>query len=130
MSGGYISCGSWLGEDKSGSGFFEVLEGIEDIISEHEYSNWEESFSNPLREQLEDMDEDELPYMKINKAMLDVLIPLAKRYNTQLLNELGNPEAENWHETEEGWQLMCLADLFEAYKACSKSNKDVTVHFD
>jgi hypothetical protein len=135
MSGGYFSCGNWMGDDKTGSAFFEVLDNLEDVVTSEERPLWDAEFAAPLRAQLDELDEDEPPFMELSRQMMDVLVPPARRY-FQLLNErLGHPDPDTWPEIGErktgaGWELMCLEDLFRAYDACCKSNESVTVHFD
>ena len=136
MSGGYFSCGSWIGDDKTASAFFEVLENIEeDIITVDERADWDSDFSNPLRAQLAELDEDEPPFMELSRSMLDVLLPPARRYFEVLSQRLGHPDRDSWPDIGEwkigeGWELMCLHDLFQAYNACCESEESVTVHFD
>ena len=130
MSGGYFSCGDWQGGDKSATAFFEVIDRLASVLTVQEGPAWDADFVAPLRAQLNDADEDDPPYVKLSRLMLDVLIPPARRYYDQLREQLGNPPRDSWRETDEGWELMCLADLFCAYDASMDYGKPVSVHFD
>jgi hypothetical protein len=136
MSGGYFSCGDWMGGDKTGSAFFDVLDRIEqEVISPDEQSAWDTGFAEPLRAQLAQQDEDEPPYLQLSRSMLDLLIPPARRCFETLNEQLGRPDPDSWHDlgesrSGEGWQLICLDDLFRAYQACCESGASVVLHFD
>jgi len=136
MGGGYFSCGRWMGDDKTASAFFDVLDGLEEeTITEDERILWETECAAPLRSQLGECDEDELPFLELSRTMLDVLMPPARRYFDVLNDRLGHPDPSTWHaigesRAGEGWQLMCLHDLFQAYDASCNSDKPVVIHFD
>ena len=135
MSGGYLSCGNWMGDDKAGTAFFQVLDSLEEMLTVDERPQWDEGFATHLRQQLDELDEDEPPFMQLSRSMLDVLVPVARRYFDVLSERLGNPSPDTWSEmgewkTGEGWQLMCLQDLFQAYDACCRSGRPVVIHFD
>ena len=136
MSGGYFSCGSWMGGDKTGSAFFEVLADVEEVvITPDERAVWDADFSNPIRAQLNELDEGEPRFMRLSRRMLDVMVPPARRYFEILIERHGHPDPDTWDQigewkTGDGWKLMCLEELFHAYEANRRLDKHVLVHFD
>ncbi|PQO31339.1 hypothetical protein C5Y96_13435 [Blastopirellula marina] len=130
MSGGYYSCGEWMGEDKTGTAFLEIVAILEDdYVSEEEMSQWDAEFADPLREQLEAI-EDDAPYMELSSGMMNVLVPIARRYFEKLESENEGLSEETFHESEEGWQWICLKELWNAFDAQKNSGELVVVHYD
>lgn len=139
MSGGYISCGEFIGGDKTGTAFFEMLEDIVDVITPAEKPAFKAELVLPLQEQLADQEDDEdeaeEPVIALSRPMMNALVPPMKRYLQRTLERLKNPAPETWRnigqgETGEGWRLICAQDLLKAYEACIKSGEDVIVQFD
>jgi hypothetical protein len=135
MSGGYISCGQFMGEDKSGNAFFGLLEDHEEVVSEEERQRWEEAFAEPLRWQMDAQDEDEAPLFRIDKTMMETVVTPLTRYYERQTERLGNPDpmdAPNLDDGRdgEGWKYYCAYGLLRAWQECQKTGKDVVVHFD
>jgi hypothetical protein len=135
MSGGYLSCGDWSGDDKSGSAFFEMVQDIEDSLNDAERDEWEERFAAPLRQQMDGQPEDDVPSFTLSREMMEVLGPKVAPYFDRLRERLGNPPPDSWHEigerrTGEGWRLICAQDVLKAYQASKATADDVFLHFD
>ncbi len=132
MSGGYLSCGEWMGEDKTGTAFLEVAAVLEeDVVTEEESSQWDQHFADPLRAQLEELDEDDNPYMELSPEMMEVLVPVARRYFSTLESDNSGLSEENFHEQgETGWHWICLKELFRAYEAQKVNGEKVVIHYD
>ena len=135
MAGGYISCGDFLGSDKTGTAIFEMLNDVEEQVTPQERKKWASVFAKPLQKQLESLDEDDLPYMELSKKMMDVLVGPLRRYYDALNAQLNHPsfdeaaEIGEWRSGE-GWRLLCAHDLLEAYDVCCRTKRPVVVHFD
>jgi hypothetical protein len=135
MSGGYLSCGAWSGDDKSGSAFFDMVRDIEDSLTDAERDEWEEHFAAPLQQQMDQQPEDDVPSFTLSPRMMDVLGPKVAPYFDRLRERLGNPPPDSWHQIGEwrsgdGWRLLCAQDVLEAYEISRRSSEDVFLHFD
>ncbi len=134
MGGGYISCGEWLGDDKSGSAFLSLLDELEQTLLPEETSRWQEMVGEPLQEQLNDTPEDDMPYLELDRAMMDCLIGPVRRYVAQerARGIRGDPPGtveDGWQSGPE-WRLYCAIDLLRAHDECSRTGDTVVIHFD
>lgn len=135
MGGGYISCGNFMGEDKSGSAFFPLLNDLEEVVGAEERDLWEREFAQPLRRQMEARDEDEPGFFRITKTMMEPLAAPLDRYYRRQMERLGNPDPIEALQLDderdgEGWRYYCACDLLRAWQECQRTGKDVVVHFD
>ncbi len=130
MSGGYLSCGQWMGEDKTGTAFLEIIAILEeDVVTDEEMDRWNSQFADPLRAQLEAL-EDDVPSMELSPEMMAILMPITSRYLEALESENEGLSEENFHESEEGWQWICLQELKAAHETQKQSGEPVVVHYD
>lgn len=123
-----------MGEDKSGTAFFEMLQEIESTLSESQRAEWDREFAEPMNQQMT-LSEDDVPSCSLTLGMLAALAPKVRQYRADALERLGHPDPDTWHElgewkTGEGWRLMCADDLLKAYEVAQSTGKDVFLHFD
>ena len=135
MSGGYVSCGSWLGDDKSCSAFLPLLDSLEEVVAESERAEWETKVVAPLRTQLDATDADDMPFLRLNPDTMECLGRVARRYVEQQIGRGVAPEpdesfsADGWRSGP-GWRLYCATDLVTASEKAQSSGNEVVIHFD
>jgi hypothetical protein len=130
MAGGNISCGSFQGEDKSGSAFEGVLNDI---------THLDGSLIEDIRSGLE-----EAEYVLISEQQAELLLPMLLKYRDQLISQIGHenwgrevqteeeagmdPVAGKWGESR-GWRLYCANNLIKACQASADENESICVVF-
>ncbi len=141
MGGGYISCGQFCGDDKSGSAISGVFEAIPELIPEDARSEFISSVLDPLADSLEENGD----YFLIEPEIAALLLPPVDALYMQYGNELGNPEPFDAPEIDEdrgldtteakwgkgiGWRYYCLHDLRIALRKSIESKESVVINFD
>jgi hypothetical protein len=128
MGGLHISCGSFSGEDKSGSAFEGVLGALQDAPA---------GFIADITAGFEDSE-----YVLIPADKAAVLLPLVVAFRERLVSEIGHDDW--WKETLEeekaglkpvdakwgagrGWRLYCATDLIRACEVSSVEQEPVLV---
>jgi hypothetical protein len=140
MSGGYISCGSFAGADKSGSAFQGVLEGIERFLPPAEADLFRRTVLDPL---LEGYSEEQT--LAIPPGMVPGLEGPLRRYYEHLGRQLGHPPPHEAPELDRdtgldpveakwgkglGWQYYCAHDLLHACAESRRTGEPIVVTFD
>jgi hypothetical protein len=141
MAGGYIQCGDFLGDDKSGSAISGVLDALPECVPEEDRDEFVESILDPLRLSMEECDDHILIEPDVASRIADAVDRLYDRYGS----ELGNPEPMNAPQMDEergldatkakwgdgiGWRYYCLHDLRQALRISIESQEPVAIHFD
>src|SRR5215467_6233787 len=85
MGGGYISCGDFEGEDKSGSAINGVFDAIASMLPAEERRQWQSNFLAALEGNLEEQQ------MIIPSQLVRLLIDPLRAYYADLGAKLGNP---------------------------------------
>lgn len=135
MSGGYVSCGRWMGEDKSCSGFMPLLDLLETLVRDDERAYWEAELATPLRSQFDSTPEDDMPYVTLTPPMMECLAKFVRRYVEIELAKGVAPEPDTsddgsgWRAGP-GWRLYCAVDLVRAQEESAASGHDVIIHYD
>ena len=135
MSGGYVSCGRWMGEDKSCSGFMPLLDELEKLVRDDERANWEAQLAAPLRSQFETTPEDDMPYLTLTPPMMECLATFVRRYVEIEVAKGVAPEPDDsddgsgWRAGP-GWRLYCAVDLLRAQQECAVTGRTVVIHYD
>jgi hypothetical protein len=140
MGGGYISCGNFLGDDKSGSAFVGVLRGIPTVLSAAEAAAFRVSLAEPLMAMLEDSQE-----LEITPQRAAELFEPLRKFHEHLRAALGDPEPCHAPELDRklgvnmtnakygegtGWQFYCTHDLLHACELSQKSKEPIGISFD
>ena len=130
MSGGNIHCGSFTGNDKSGS----ALEGVLAALSEQAGDIVQE-----IRTGLDEGD-----YVLIPETRAVQLLPLLRSYRQALISEMGHEDWARETAAEEsagmdsikakwgagrGWRLYCVTDLIRACEASIAQHEVICVAF-
>ena len=130
MSGGEINCGSFIGDDKSGSSFEAVINRIR----------------NDVKIIAEDIDAQlkENEYVLVSPENAKILFPLLQKLEVDLISEIGS---DNWHEEvqkdedsgmntvdakwgkSKGWQLYCTTNLIKACQTSINENEQICLVF-
>jgi len=141
MAGGYISCGPFCGEDKSGSAVSGVFEALPDSLPEGQRSAFIETVLNPLADSLEENGD----HFLIDPDTACVLLPPVDALFLQYGEELGSPEPFDAPQIDEdrgldagdakwgqgiGWRYYCLHDLRIALRKSIESGTPVVISFD
>ena len=141
MAGGYIVCGEFSGDDKSGSAISGVFQALPECIPQSEQDSFVESILNPLADYLEENEDHILIDADTATALLPPVDALYERYG----NELGLPEPFDAPSLDEaaglaasdakwgqgiGWRYYCLHDLRIALRRSVKTGESVVVSFD
>src|SRR5687767_12921583 len=121
MGGGYISCGEFMGDDKSGSAFEGVLRGIPIVLTAEEGTAFSEQVAAPLLQALHEGGEQ----FEISPEMVSHLLQPLTRYHAHLDETLGHPHPYDAPELDRergldmtdakygdgpGWQFYCTHD--------------------
>lgn len=130
MSGGNINCGSFQGEDKSGSAFEGVLNDITHLNGQ---------LIEDIRAGLE-----EAEYVLISEQQAELLVPMLRKYRDQLISKIGHdnwarevqaeeeagmdPVTGKWGESC-GWRLYCANNLIKACEASAADHEPICVVF-
>jgi hypothetical protein len=141
MGGGYISCGDFMGGDKSGSALEGVLNGILKALPDSEKYSFKTRVVEPLLTACRRCEEEfEMP----NEIVLALLDPL-RAYHAYLGNLLGHPEpylapdldrksglnaTEAKYGKGPGWQYYCADDLIKACDKSLQTGESVMLAFD
>lgn len=141
MDGGYISCGKFQGEDKSGSAIGGVLRSVPTLLSEEEATTFNQKVATGLLQALDEGRE----WFEISPEMVSHLAGPLTRYMAHLNNMLGNPHPWEAPDLDEkrgidpieakygagpGWQLYCTHDLLRACEISQNSGKAIVISFD
>ena len=130
MAGGEITCGSFQGQDKSGSAVEGVLLAVlpqnEPVVS---------AILSAL---------DEQDYVLIEEQVAKILLPVLRKYREQLVSEIGHdswatelaveevagmdPARGKWGESS-GWRLYCVADLIQACETSLTEHQPICIAF-
>lgn len=140
MGGGYISCGKFLGEDKSGSAIAGVLRGIPTVLPEAEGAIFRSAIGDPLLAAVGRSQPLEIP----PKLAAQLIEPL-RIYHEHLRVVLGDPDPGDAPELDRerglrmtdakygqglGWQFYCTHDLLRACQLSQENNEPVSIAFD
>ncbi len=141
MSGGYIACGSFLGDDKSGSAFQGLLESIAQFLSANEAEQFRATTIAPILES---------GYSQEQKMTIqaDVVMHLAgplRQYYDHLGHQLGYPLPHEAPDLDKkagldpieakwgkgpGWQYYCAHDLLQACDESQRIGEPIVLSFD
>ena len=156
MGGGYIECGDYLGDDKSGSPSEDILSLLfRRAAGRAAYSrrhllgrffrrgprlpDWLDEFESALREP-------PVPHeIRLSAGVAGGLLPYAEKYHAELGEKLGNPapseapeldsragmdpSAAKWGKGD-GWRFYCTNDLVQALRQSLVTNLPVVITFD
>jgi hypothetical protein len=141
MGGGYISCGEFVGADKSGSALSGVWSVIENVYAEaalkHRLAEWDVEAQEAFRAGSMEAD---LP----SQIAADLIKPL-ERYVADLGQKLGHPEHADAPALDEaagiprmdakwgagdGWRYYCAVDLLAACRVSAETGDVVVIAFD
>lgn len=129
MAGGNIGCGSFQGQDKSGSALEAVLDALAPQADE---------WVTAAKQQLDTAD-----YVLIDVDHAAGLLPFLKAYHTQLIADIGHddwaravrdeeaalgPTAAKWG-VGKGWRLYCVVDLISACELAAMEQQPVCIAF-
>lgn len=81
MSGGYINCGSFLGNDKSGSAISGVIDALSDFVPVSDRQSFSETVIRPLQDALNGDDD----HVLIERDMAERLIPALEAFHNSTL---------------------------------------------
>ena len=141
MAGGYILCGEFSGDDKSGSAISGVFDALAECVSKDERDEFLKSVINPLQESLEEAQDHILIEPDVASQLVDAVDQLYEEYGS----ELGKPEPFNAPQIDEdrgldptdakwgkgiGWRYYCLHDLRLALRESIENGEPVVIHFD
>ena len=88
MAGGYITCGTFLGDDKSGSAISGVFTTLPECVPESERANLVSKALDPLAEYLEEHED----HFLIESATASILLEPVEALYSKYAEELGHPE--------------------------------------
>ncbi|HEY2882828.1 MAG TPA: hypothetical protein VGJ15_10350 [Pirellulales bacterium] len=141
MSGGYISCGEFIGDDKSGSALEGVLNGIITTLPDGEKAAFRERVAAPVFIAMRRCGEQ----FEISPDAVSYLFDPLVRYHAYLSELLGNPEpflapeldrqrgldltAAKYGEGQ-GWQFYCTHDLLKACEISRQTGEPIVISFD
>ena len=141
MSGGYIHCGEFSGDDKSGSAISGVLEALPECVADDMRGEFADTVSIPLAEYLEAAEDHFLIEPEMSAQLIEPVDRLYERYG----NELGHPEPFEALQLDDdrgldpteakwgkgiGWRYYCLHDLRIALRQSLESGEPVVISFD
>jgi hypothetical protein len=136
MSGINIYCGSFEGDDKSGSAVEGVLNGIEEMASAPQ-----RAAIGAIKEGLLD---EEMDHLLIEPADARLLLPILREYAARVDGELAVPgdpfdqmardeRALPGRETDLkygeglGWRAWCVRDLLKAFETADAESEEVAL---
>src|SRR5262249_47942152 len=98
MGGGYIKCGDFLGDDKSGSAIFGVFDAIALMLPLDRQKLWQINFLDAIEGQEEEQ------CILISPQLVRLLAEPLKVYYEHLQEKLGNPDPSDvpWLDSERG----------------------------
>ena len=141
MAGGYIHCGEFSGEDKSGSAIAGVLDALTVCVPDTDRMHFVTTILNPIREAIEEANDHILIESDIAARIRSPVDDLYKR----LGEELGHPQPWDAPQFDEdqgldpteakwgkgkGWQYYCVHDLRLACDESVKSGEPICISFD
>jgi len=141
MGGGYISCGEFMGEDKSGSAISGVLRDMATMLSPAEGAAFQKHVAGPVLEAMHRGEQE----IEIPPAAASLLLGPLARYHTHLDATLGHPHPYDAPELDRkrgmdmteakwgeglGWQFYCTHDLLRACEVSQKTGAAIVLHFD
>ena len=139
MGGGYIECGTFLGEDKSGSAIEAVFEAIASTLPTDERGHWEREFVQALGTSPDGTG------FSIESPLVRLLVAPLRKYYEYLGAKLGYPnpyeapslDAKSGLDSTEakwgagdGWRYYCAHDLLRACEVSLQTGEDIIVSFD
>jgi len=140
MGGGYISCGDFLGEDKSGSAISGVFEALEPLLSA-EASDVMERLNADVEQRFDEGEQE----FRIPPPLAALLVEPLERYQQELGARLGHPDPAEAPDLDrasgldpidakwgagDGWRYYCVHDLLQACQLSRESGQPVVVSFD
>lgn len=137
MAGFHLSCGEWMGTDKSASAISEVLTDVSKVVTPKERAAWRDDFMRPFNAQITSDDPGDFPPIRMSKEMMEALIGPLRRYRKKLGERLGDPDPyeapqlveDSGNRDSDGWRLLCAQELIAAYEACMESGEPVVLIF-
>ncbi|HNY31877.1 MAG TPA: hypothetical protein PKO15_13405 [Fibrobacteria bacterium] len=141
MSGGYIHCGDFNGEVKSGSYAVEVLEDLPGILPTESQEAFREEFIRPLLEEYEEIGD----HFVIDPEVCENLLPVIKELCKLYREKYGNLSVDEVIDADDetgiypplsvpgefsGRKYYTLIDLERAAEISVKSKKPITIEFD
>jgi hypothetical protein len=141
MGGGYISCGKFLGDDKSGSALQGVLRAIVLRLPPECVADFDKDVASPL---LSSLDQG-MAEFEISPRMVARLVGPLTDYHAYLDEILGHPDPEEAPELDRmqgldmtkakygaglGWQFTCTYDLLRACEVSKKEGLPILINFD
>ena len=141
MGGGYISCGGFMGDDKSGSALSGVLRDIPKILSQAEAVAFQTNVAAPLLEAIQSGEQE----FQVPPSTVSLLAGPLARYHAHLDEALGHPVPCEAPELDRqrgmdmtdakwgdglGWQFYCTHDLLRACEVSNKTGEPITLSFD
>jgi hypothetical protein len=146
MSGGYVSCGVFIGDDKSCSALSGVIEQIEELPS-YRADGSSGEFLTRIKTFLSiGGDPEWTDYLLIAPPQAAALKPYLEECKETLIAELGtadpfdaieedsavrglDPLEAQWGKGK-GWRLYCVTDLLRAIEHCELSGDVICLTFD
>lgn len=140
MGGGYISCGKWRGDDKSGSAIDGVFSALRPFFSEDTAAHFDRNEALAKDGFQRGEQEFSLPIDLAAK-----LIEPLEKYYEELGKKLGHPDPGDAPELDratgmdmarakwgegDGWRYYCAHDLLEACRHAVNTNTPIVVGFD
>lgn len=146
MGGGYVSCGSFTGDDKSCSALLGVLDQIESLPSYSPSLELQRNIGR-IRTFLSGQGDAEWgDYILIAPQQAIELEPCLQKCSRSLIAELGTSDsfeaiekdaAVSGSDTVEakwgkgkGWRLYCVTDLLRAIRHCRATGENICIAFD
>lgn len=141
MGGGYIQCGDFLGNDKSGSAISGLIDALPKFAPAEDRRSFVKSVIAPLRESLANTHE----YILIEPTIAARLIIALEIFNSHVGQELGFPEPSEAPDKDreagldpteakwgkgKGWQYYCAHDLLQACRVSVEGGQPICVSFD
>lgn len=141
MSGGYINCADFTGDDKSCSAISGVFEELPSVLPEFERDVFVAEVIQPLQDQLEETGE----YFLINQATSERLLRPVDMLYEEYRKRFGDSEVWDAVELDHasgmnpvqakwgagpGWRYYCLTDLRKGLRRSIETGADVCISFD
>jgi hypothetical protein len=139
MGGGYIQCGHFSGEDKSGSALSGVFEALQSRMLPQERESWNTDFLSAIEEEAEEQT------MEIRPHLIPLLYQPLKTYYEDLGAKLGYPIPFEAPELDrqsgldmtdakwgagDGWRYYCAHDLLRACEESLQTGEGIIISFD
>jgi hypothetical protein len=141
MSGGYIHCAGFSGDDKSGSAITGVLDSLGECMPESDRAAFHDAVLNPICKAIREASDHILIEAEIVGRLKS---PLDELYS-RLGSELDHPEPSDAPQFDDdqgldpieakwgkgkGWQYYCAHDLRLACEASLASGQPICISFD